>query len=205
MFVLTDQKTGGVYAVRDDNTVDRVVQIFVDKDDAVRYYEMLKDNDYPRKLRIKFMEEDDGKDFFMVNFLDYNESPETMPATGKGASSSNLMNYYMEYMYPEMFKRASHPVFFSDVFFPAMDIVSAEGMEDWDNVAFVRYRSRKDMLEIGLNPIFDERHLYKIEALDKTIAIPVETPFLNDLRFILFFLLLTLGLVIDRTRTWFYL
>ena len=69
-----------------------------------------------QRLR-KFMEEDDGKDFFMVNFLDYNESPETMPATGKGASSSNLMNYYMEYMYPEMFKRASHPIFFSEVFF----------------------------------------------------------------------------------------
>ena len=100
-----------------------------------------------------------------------------------------------------MFKRASHPVFFSDVFFPAMDIVSAEGMEDWDNVAFVRYRSRKDMLEIGLNPIFDERHLYKIEALDKTIAIPVETPLLNDLRMILFFLFLTLGLLINRIRT----
>ena len=152
-----------------------------------------------QRLR-KFMEEDDGKDFFMVNFLDYNESPETMPATGKGASSSNLMNYYTEYMYPEMFKRASHPIFFSDVFFQAMDIVSAEGMEEWDNVAFVRYRSRKDLLEIGLNPIFDERHPYKIEALEKTIAIPAETPILNDLRLILFFLLLTLGLVIDRIR-----
>ena len=158
-------------------------------------------NDEQRMERLrKFMEEDDGKDFFMVNFLDYNDTPETMPATGKGASSSNLMNYYMEYMYPEMFKRASHPVFFSNVFFPAMDIVSAEGMEDWDNVALVRYRSRKDMLQIGLNPIFDERHPYKIEALDKTIAIPVETPFLNDLRLILFILFLTLGLFIDRFR-----
>ena len=48
MFVLTDCKTGGVYAVRDDKTIERVVQIFVDKDDAVRYYEMLKDNNYPR-------------------------------------------------------------------------------------------------------------------------------------------------------------
>ena len=158
-------------------------------------------NDEQRIERLrKFMEEDDGKDFFMVNFLDYNDTPETMPATGKGASSSNLMNYYMEYMYPEMFKRASHPVFFSNVFFPAMDIVSAEGMEDWDNVALVRYRSRKDMLQIGLNPIFDERHPYKIEALDKTIAIPVETPFLNDLRLILLILFLTLGLFIDRFR-----
>ena len=61
MFVLKDCKTGGVYAVRDDNTVDRVVQIFVDKADAVRYDEMLKDNNYPRKLDIKFMEEDDLK------------------------------------------------------------------------------------------------------------------------------------------------
>ena len=58
MFVLTDCKTGGVYAVRDDNKFDRVVQIFVDKDDAVRYYEMLKDNDYPRKLDVRFMEEE---------------------------------------------------------------------------------------------------------------------------------------------------
>ena len=39
MFVLLDTKTGGVYAVRDDESVDRVVQMFVDKDDAVRYYE----------------------------------------------------------------------------------------------------------------------------------------------------------------------
>ena len=34
MFVLLDTKTGGVYAVRDDESVDRVVQMFVDKDDA---------------------------------------------------------------------------------------------------------------------------------------------------------------------------
>ena len=35
----------------------------------------------------KFMIEDDGKDFYMVNFLDRNESPRTMEATGEGATS----------------------------------------------------------------------------------------------------------------------
>ena len=30
----------------------------------------------------KFLKEDDGKDFYMVNLLDNNESPRTMPATG---------------------------------------------------------------------------------------------------------------------------
>ena len=38
----------------------------------------------------KFMNEDDGKDFYMVNFLDRNESPRTMEATGEGATSLDL-------------------------------------------------------------------------------------------------------------------
>jgi|TARA_B100000073_G_scaffold347965_1_gene364267 flagellar biosynthesis regulator FlaF len=62
MFVLLDTKTGGVYAVRDDESVDRVVQMFVDKDDAVRYYEMLKDLNYTRELEVKEIEETQVKD-----------------------------------------------------------------------------------------------------------------------------------------------
>ena len=148
----------------------------------------------------KFMSEDDGKDFYMVNFLESNESPRTMEATGEGATSFDLQMHYMEYMWPQQFKRASHPVFFAYVLNPALDIVAAQGMEDWDMVAIFRYRSRRDLFEIALNPIFDERHEYKVEALDKTIAIPVETPFITDLRFALFVFLLLFGLIIERNR-----
>ena len=52
MFVLTDDKSGGVYAVRDDDKMERVVQMFVDKDDAERYYIMLKADEYPRDLTV---------------------------------------------------------------------------------------------------------------------------------------------------------
>ena len=149
---------------------------------------------------LKFMSEDDGKDFYMVNFLDRNESPRTMEATGEGATSLDLQMHYMEYMWPQQFKRASHPIFFAFVLNPALDIVAAQGMEDWDIVAIFRYRSRRDLFEIGLNPVFDERHEYKVEALDKTIAIPVETPFITDLRFALFVFLLLIGLIIERSR-----
>ena len=62
MFILTDQTTNGVYAVRDDNTVERVVQIFLDKDDAVRYYQMLRADNYPRKLAVQEIEEDQVKE-----------------------------------------------------------------------------------------------------------------------------------------------
>ena len=121
------------------------------------------------EIAFKFMREDDGKDFYMVNFLDRNESPRTMEATGEGATSLDLQMHYMEYMWPQQFKRASHPVFFAFVLNPALDIVAAQGMEDWDIVAIFRYRSRRDLFEIGLNPVFDERHEYKVEALDLSL------------------------------------
>ena len=62
MFVLLDKKTGGVYAVRDDDHTERVVQIFLDKDDAVRYYQMLRADNYPRKLAVQEIEEDQLKE-----------------------------------------------------------------------------------------------------------------------------------------------
>ena len=158
-----------------------------------------RDSDQWEKA-FKFMSEDDGKDFYMVNFLDSNESPRTMEATGEGATSLDLQMHYMEYMWPQQFKRASHPVFFAYVLTPALDIVAAQGMEEWDVVAIFRYRSRRDLFEIGLNPVFDERHEYKVEALDKTIAIPVETPSLTDLRLAFFVFLLILGLIVERIR-----
>jgi|TARA_B100000035_G_scaffold15313_1_gene12461 hypothetical protein len=57
MFVLTDNKSGGVYAVRDDEAMERVVQLFVDKDDAERYYIMLKADEYPRDLSVQEVDE----------------------------------------------------------------------------------------------------------------------------------------------------
>ena len=58
MFILLDKKSGGVYAVTDDQTGQKVVQIFVDKDDAVRYYGMLEAVDYKRPLEVTEVDED---------------------------------------------------------------------------------------------------------------------------------------------------
>ena len=49
MFVLVDKASGGVYAVKDDTTVERVVQLFQEEDDAVRYHEYLIAADYDRE------------------------------------------------------------------------------------------------------------------------------------------------------------
>jgi hypothetical protein len=104
----------------------------------------------------------------------------------------------MEYMYPELFVRASHPVFAGTVTANAIDHIGAEESKEWDQVAIMRYRSIRDMLEIANNEIFSERHEYKTNALLKTIAIPVSAPVFLDFRIIIFMILLIITLIIDR-------
>lgn len=59
MYILLDVKTGGVYAVNSETIDEKVVQIFVDKDDAVRYHMMLEESDnFSRELEITEVEEE---------------------------------------------------------------------------------------------------------------------------------------------------
>lgn len=153
----------------------------------------------------RFMESDTGRQFLMVNNIDMAENPPPVAGAEPGESAGQLMNRYMEHMYPELFKRACHPAFMGPAVFSAMDIVGIRGAERWDTVALMRYRSRRDMLEIALNPVFGGKHEFKIAALDKTIAYPVEPQlYLSDPRFLLALILLAvlglLDLLIYRRR-----
>ena len=146
----------------------------------------------------QFMRSDTGDDFIMVNLLDMNESPPELPATGPGADASALINHYMEHMYPAQFKRACHPVFFGRSVANAMDISGIENAEEWDQGALFRYRSRRDVIAIATDPVFNERHDYKMAALTKTIAIPVE-PVLHpgDMRIVIGLLIFSIFSLLD--------
>lgn len=146
-----------------------------------------------------FFEADDGRSFIMVNILDLAGDPAELPATGPGASANDLMAHYMEYMWPALFSRASHPVFSGGSISSVMDVHGIEGAERWDSAALMRYRSRRDMWEISSHPSFGDRHDYKIAALEKTIAFPVAPQlFLGDPRLILFLVLVSLLCLVDN-------
>ena len=146
----------------------------------------------------RFMEEDDGKHFYMMNLLDLTDNPPELPATGLDASAEELMTHYMEYMSPALFSRACHPAFFGRVVADALDLSGIKNAESWDQVALYRYRSRRDMIAIATNPKFLERHDYKIASLEKTIASPVKPLFfLGDLRFTLGLILFSLVSIVN--------
>jgi hypothetical protein len=150
-----------------------------------------------QRLRV-FMENDSGRQFLMVNNIDYNEHPPDVVGAEPGESAQQLMNRYMEHMMRELLKRACHPVVMGPAVYRAMDVVGIENAEHWDMGALMRYRSRRSFMEVLANPETRGRHEFKVAALDKTIAYPIETTFyLGDPRLILGLLLLSLTALLD--------
>ncbi len=127
----------------------------------------------------KFMEEDTGDDFVMVNLIDMYETPLQIEGVEPGETSDEVLAKYMAYMLPAN---------------SAMDLMNADGMEQWSQGAGMRYRSRRDVLEISSNPAFAGSHEFKIAAMAKTIAFPID-PWLQlgDPRFVLALLLGVIG------------
>lgn len=121
-----------------------------------------------------FMETDTGDDFVMINVIDIYDVPLQVEGVIPGETSDEVMGKYTAYMYPAMFSRASHPVIAGAAANVAMDLMNAPGMERWDQGAGIRYRSRRDLLEIATNPAFSGSHTFKVAAMEKTIAFPID-------------------------------
>ncbi|CAN0606686.1 unnamed protein product, partial [Ectocarpus sp. 12 AP-2014] len=58
-----------------------------------------------------FLEQDTGNQFIMVNILDLAENPPPVAGAERGSNADDLLDHYMEYMYPALLARASHPIF----------------------------------------------------------------------------------------------
>ena len=159
------------------------------------YYNILEarnsDGSPEQRARLrKFMEEDTGDDFVMINVIDMYEEPMQISGVSSSDTSEDVLDRYMEYMYPALFTRACHPILFGEAANQAMDLMNAPGMEQWTRGAAMRYRSRRDMLEIASNPAFAGAHDFKIAAMAKTIAFPIDPWFhLGDPRLLLALLL----------------
>lgn len=116
----------------------------------------------------EFLASDTGSDFVMANFIHLQDQPD----------AQTELDRYMAHMYPAMFARAGHPVFAGPVVAGAVDLWGIENAEHWTMVGLVRYRSRRDLIEIATAPAFRDAHQFKNRSMEKTIAIPVE-PFLQ--------------------------
>jgi len=145
-----------------------------------------------------FFRNDSGRQFLMINLLDMSRNPPAVEGAGPGESADQLMARYMEHMFPELLRRACHPVIMGDAVYSAIDVLGIEGAEQWTGAAVFRYRSRRSLMEILSNPEIRGRHEFKLAALEKTIAFPIETSlYLGDARLLLGLMLLAVTALLD--------
>ena len=145
-----------------------------------------------------FLENDTGDDFVMVNLIDSPPEPKPVPGLKPGETTQQVMGRYMAHMWPELLKRACHPVLMATAAADALDIWGIEGAEHWSQAGLMRYRSRRDLLAIASNPEFQGPHEFKIAAMTKTIAFPADPWMqLGDPRLVLALLFFSIGMTVQ--------
>ncbi len=157
-----------------------------------------RDADPQRLAELRaFLEQDTGDDFVMVNVIELREPPLQIEGVSPGESAEQVLDKYMAYMFPALLSRACHPVIYGSAAATALDLWGLEGAERWTTAAGMRYRSRRDLMEIATNPDFQGPHEFKVASMLKTVAFPIDPWIqLGDPRLVLGLLFLVIGLVV---------
>jgi hypothetical protein len=136
----------------------------------------------------EFLANDDGSEFVMANFIHLQDQP----------SAQADLDRYMAHMVPALVARACHPVLAGPVVGGALELWGLENAGRWSLVGLVRYRSRRDMIEIATDPAFRDAHAFKLAAMQQTIAVPLQ-PFLapGSPRWLVAGVLALLGLLLE--------
>ncbi len=72
-----------------------------------------------------------------------------------------------------LFRRAGHPAFAGPAAGGYVENWGVEQNPGWTFSGVIRYRSRRDMIELATDPKFEPAHAYKIAAMPHTLAFPV--------------------------------
>jgi len=120
----------------------------------------------------KFLEEDDGGEFVMLNLVQLHTGEVAHPLTGEAMSASDLVGEYFGPFAVSLFKRGGHPVFQARTIGGNIDSWNADHNVGFGATAMMRYKSRRDIAELILDPAFADAHIYKLASIDRTISYP---------------------------------
>jgi hypothetical protein len=122
----------------------------------------------------KFLETDDGHEFFMVNLVKLAPGKVPDPITGELKSSREVMDGYTKVFFPAIFARASHPAVMARKVGGYFDAWGTEPDPSWSAMGYMRYRSRRDIALLVTDPKFGGAHDFKFAAMPNTFSFPTQ-------------------------------
>jgi len=122
----------------------------------------------------KFLEEDDGREFVMVNLVKVASGKVPDPETGEPVSGPALLRRYTGPFMRALFARGGHPALAARKVGGYVDAWNVPPDPGWTIVGFMRYRSRRDLMELVTDPRFTGMHAFKIAATPETFSFPTQ-------------------------------
>ena len=95
---------------------------------------------------------------------------------------SNVVGEYFGPFSLALLKRGGHPVFQARTVGDNIDSWNAESNVGFGVTAMMRYTSRRDLVELVLDPAFADSHIYKLAAIERTISYPTHIMLSTSLR-----------------------
>ena len=133
----------------------------------------LKMSEYsdPQDLRT-FLETDDGQEFVMVNLVRVHTGEVAHPRTGKPTKGIDLLREYGNSFVKVLFKHGGHPVLAMRKVGGYIDSWNTPPDPGWHIASSMRYRSRRDMMRLALDPSVRDVHILKTAATTTTFSFP---------------------------------
>jgi len=122
----------------------------------------------------EFMENDDGREFVMLNLVRLDPDPPPHPATGEPTPAEELLSGYLGTFLPQLARRAGHPLLQARKVGAYIDSWNVEPDPGWSFMGFIRYRSRRDLMALVTAPGFHDAHPFKIAAMPNTFSFPTQ-------------------------------
>jgi len=120
----------------------------------------------------RFLEEDDGREFFMLNVIRLSENDVADPDTGELRPVRQVMAGYTRMFMPTLFARGGHPALAARRIGGMVDTWGLQEVPEWSMMGYIRYRSRRDLAHLVCNPRFGGAHAFKFAAMPQTFNFP---------------------------------
>ena len=120
----------------------------------------------------RFLEEDDGREFFMLNVIRLSETDVADPVSGEMRPVRQVMAGYTRMFMPALFARGGHPALAARRIGGMVDTWGLKDVPEWSMMGYIRYRSRRDLAHLVCNPRFSGAHAFKFAAMPQTFNFP---------------------------------
>lgn len=121
-----------------------------------------------------FLEADDGREFIMSNLVRVHPGEVPHPTTGKPTPGLELLQDYGRRFVKVLLRHGGHPVMVMRKVGGYVDSWNTPPDPGWHVVGAMRYRSRRDLMALALDPGLRSAHALKTAGTQMTFSFPTQ-------------------------------